>query len=57
MVIVWFLKRCCDVCIPDTITSNERLNVLELDDVVRRKKRVATRIVSDELLDKLKLMS
>ena len=47
MVIVWFLKRCCDVCTPDAITSNDRLNVLELDDVVRRKKTVGARIVSD----------
>ena len=48
-------QRCCDVCTPDAITSNDRLNVLELGKVVRRKKRVAARIVSDELLDKLKV--
>lgn len=47
-------QRCCDVCTPDAITSNDRLNILELGKVVRRKKRVAARIVSDELLDNLK---
>ena len=47
-------QRCCDVCTPDAITSNDHLNILELGKVVRRKKRVAARIVSDELLDNLK---
>ena len=47
-------QRCCDVCTPDAIVASDRLNVLELGKVVRRKKRAASRLVNDELLDKLK---
>ena len=47
-------QRCCDVCTPDAITANDRLNVLDLGKVVRRKRRAAARLVNDELLDKLK---
>ena len=46
-------QRCCDVCTPAAIISSDRLNVLEVGKVVRRKKRVATRVVDSELLERL----
>lgn len=42
------------MCTPDAVTASDRLNILELGKVVRRKKRVAARMVNSELLDKLK---
>ena len=47
-------QRCCDVCTPAAFTSSDRLNILEVGKVVRRKKRVATRVVDSELLERLK---
>ena len=46
--------RCCDVCTPSAISSNDRLNVLELGKQTRRPKRSAIRKVNEQLLKTLK---
>ena len=43
------MERCCDVCTPQAIMSHDRLNVLEIGKALRKKKRVAVRVVSKEL--------
>ena len=48
------MEICCDVCTPQAITSHNRLNVLEIGKAVRNKKRVAVRVVSEELSKTLK---
>ena len=46
--------RCCDVCTPSVISSNDWLNVLELGKPVRHPKRAAIRVVNEQLLKTLK---
>ena len=46
--------RCCDICTPSAIASNDRLNVLELGKQTRRPKRSAIRVVNEQLLKTLK---
>ena len=47
-------ERCCDVCTPSAISSGDRLNVLEIGQPVRHRKRVAVRYISEELVTTLK---
>ena len=48
------MERCCDVCTPQAIMSHDRLNVLEIGKALRKKKRVAVRVVSEELSQTLR---
>lgn len=45
------MERCCDVCTPRAIMSHDRLNVLEIG---KAKKRVAVRVVNEELSQSLR---
>ena len=48
------MERCCDVCTPQAIMSHDRLNVLEIGKALRKKKRVAVRVVNEELSQTLR---
>ena len=47
-------ERCCDMCTPSAVSADDRLNVLQVGKSVRRKRRVAVRVVNEELLKNLK---
>lgn len=47
-------ERCCDKCTPQAIAPNDRLDVLVIGKPSRCKKRVASRLVNEELLTMLK---
>ena len=47
-------ERCCDVCTPQAITANDRLNILEIGKAMRRRKRVRVSVVSEDLTKALK---
>ena len=48
------MELCCDVCSPQAIKSCDRLDVLKVGKVICRKKRVAVRVVNEELSKTLK---
>lgn len=47
-------ERCCDVCTPQAVKNEDRLNILERGKAIRRKKRVAVRVVNNDLSKALK---